>query len=742
MARGKNAVATNNEAERALEAATAPLTESPPELHALPGGAAQGPSFMPEPPPVTPPSAADLQMQKDVRREANRTAHAIQQQAHGQAATMPTPSLRSLGQLQKTLPGTERIRIRKRLADGTLMYINEYNWKALQPVGDIEAFIAKYIRPHFGGGEYVISGVTASNAEIPAGSVPIADDPNAPASPASTQAGSPQVEFTRELLADQRAILTQHAPQAPQNPVTLLRDLKQLEREFTPAVVAAPPVVTQGDSLVSGVMSLVGMMMQQQQQAQAEYARIERDRQEREREERKERERQDRERYDRERQEREQRERERQEREQRDREREREQREAERREADRRFELLTQQITQASKPDPMTQRFMEKMIDQTLSPPPPPPPLAPSEPSAKPLDTIKETLELVKLMRPDDGGESKLMGLLLQERMGPAQLLELIKASNEGGGLRGATETLTAVLGMMQAVQQQMSPASGGIIETIMQSVPDTIRSIGDAVRARQQQGPQRVIVHQRPPQPLPQPSYAPPAQQQPQQRPSVPPQAPNVQPMQPVQQPQPVSPVPTPMRPPAPSTPPPQPVDAPAAADPVQEAQERVQARLGHIPALPAGSADKINEITRMTATGEDDKVINALMEFVFFLAKEPTWAPIMLRLLMVLKSGNHQMSLQFVQALLQGFVQSQLMLEDVAKTVWITVQRHIDVIVQHAMNGPSNAEPEGPQGPPDVPEDLLPDLGPDESDSELDELIIAGMEGEAQADDGAEGE
>lgn len=110
-------------------------------------------------------------------------ARAVEKAADQRQATLTSQSLRKFGQIAKLFPGAERVRVRKRLDDGTSGPIGDWSLRDIASTGDIEAFLLQYVRPVYRGGRYSVSIFDANGREIDAGVIPIPDPPATPAGP-------------------------------------------------------------------------------------------------------------------------------------------------------------------------------------------------------------------------------------------------------------------------------------------------------------------------------------------------------------------------------------------------------------------------------------------------------------------------------------------------------------------------------------------------------------------------------
>lgn len=153
---------------------------------------------------------------------------------------MPPPASQSPGQLQKArrvsatapataapaqprkdiarmMPSSHRVYVYKKKEDGKQTFINEYTAQELQGAGTIEAFIKKYVVPHYEHGEYHVHYFDGQGKEpTPLGSVNIeAPVDYVPPQRANVQKQQTAAESLREAMALQKEIQQQMLAQQP-----------------------------------------------------------------------------------------------------------------------------------------------------------------------------------------------------------------------------------------------------------------------------------------------------------------------------------------------------------------------------------------------------------------------------------------------------------------------------------------------------------------------------------------------
>lgn len=173
----------------------------------------------PPPPPVQPsPYSMSGKEAKAAERMLDRSADQFA------AGRVNKTLLRKFGHIAQTIPGAERIRLRKRRENGNLGYIGEYNFRDLASVGDMEVFIAKYAKPTYGPGEYDVTIIDQTGREFPGGSVWIEGGP-IDAIGAAPNGG--MVDLVRDLVNKNNV----PQPLAP-DPFEQMRKAQQLAKEL------------------------------------------------------------------------------------------------------------------------------------------------------------------------------------------------------------------------------------------------------------------------------------------------------------------------------------------------------------------------------------------------------------------------------------------------------------------------------------------------------------------------------
>lgn len=188
-----------------------------------------------------------------------------------QATNQPTPSTRRFGPVGKKLPGSEHVKLHKRLETGKLAYVGEYHSSDMAQSQNIESFIAKYIQPKFGPGEYQITGVTASGQEFDAGSVTLMA-PLGEAIDSPTVGGTTPLNLIQQMLdreAERRDAELRALSSNQKDPIKTLKELHELQQSLSPQL---PPLMPSMDSdrrsnatetMMAGMMSMMTTVLAQ-----------------------------------------------------------------------------------------------------------------------------------------------------------------------------------------------------------------------------------------------------------------------------------------------------------------------------------------------------------------------------------------------------------------------------------------------------------------------------------------------
>jgi hypothetical protein len=179
-------------------------------------------------------------------RAPSRAERREVRQADRDARNKVAPSMKKLGELGKKMPGPEHAKVHKRLENGTLAYVGEYGVKDIAQSQDLETFLHRYVKPHFGPGEYQIRGVDARGNEYDAGTITLLGSKEK--EDASTNELSPLSLLQRQLDRDaeerRRERTQQRAPE--KDPIDQFVKLTELGDKLNKGDGGALSTVLQG----------------------------------------------------------------------------------------------------------------------------------------------------------------------------------------------------------------------------------------------------------------------------------------------------------------------------------------------------------------------------------------------------------------------------------------------------------------------------------------------------------------
>jgi hypothetical protein len=342
------------------------------------------------------------------------------------ATAAQSPSTRRLGELGKKLPGAEHVKVEKRQANGSLAYVGNYRMADLSQSQDMETFIAQYIKPHYGAGEYQLTGIDAHGREIDGGTVQILE-PIGNADPLPQREGGALADVVKTLIRDRSTQPTQV------NPISQLKELLEVKKSIDGEDAEAK--AAEGGT-VAAMISAMGQQSSNQMNMMVT--------------------------------------------------------------------LLTTLLPLMMKKeeDPIMPLLLAKLLDDKGGGGQLPPPLPPANPMADVLPIVQA---LAAVMKPAEGGEGDLKGVLLQhilttsqnERLGPAQMVELFNSMRGERGTDDFKKSLDNMGFMMNAIRElrnQTEPVSGGWQDVVgalasnrelASSIAGAIRVKTDATRAR-----------------------------------------------------------------------------------------------------------------------------------------------------------------------------------------------------------------------------------------------------------------
>jgi len=355
---------------------------------------------------------------------------------------------------------------------------------------------------------------------------------------------------------------------------------------------------------------------------------------------------------------------------------------------------------------------------------------------ADPVQNLKGMAEIVALLRPEKSDtDNKLLQHLLEERMSPRDLIELVKSGHGTDDFKKAFENWQVMMTAVQTLRQQ---SEGGVGATsfwdacaALVSNRDFASSMAGVIRAKTSANPQqRVLPQVQQHQQLPPGSDAAmeaevidferrasalrtrrldlarrrvDAERQLQEESEALQQEIDRNPNQ--------------HKPVVAAAPPPIPDQQPGAeeapvATPGQEAAvQRVQKRTGgRIPPLPPDIAEHLNGLLAAT---EDGDLVEAMFELLFYLAGLDHWDQFARAVLATIKNNDKKQTIEFLDAFFAGLEEINLTDKSLRDRVLLVFDRHFADIVTHAQS-------QGAQ-PPAEPEDEGEEEYDDDEDDEL---------------------
>lgn len=188
-----------------------------------------------------------------------------------QAKNMQTPSKKRFGILGEKIPGAEHIKIHKRMDNGDLSYVGEYDANALSQSQDIEGFCNRYIKPSYGPGEYQITGVDAAGRSFDGGKVTLINPLSTPDLPPATVSAANPLALVQQMLErdatrrDQeiRALMSDR-----KDPIQMLKEMHELQRDMAPPMPQLKP--SEGNSnrgndatatMMAGMFQMMGTVL-------------------------------------------------------------------------------------------------------------------------------------------------------------------------------------------------------------------------------------------------------------------------------------------------------------------------------------------------------------------------------------------------------------------------------------------------------------------------------------------------
>lgn len=329
--------------------------------------------------------------------------------------------------------------------------------------------------------------------------------------------------------------------------------------------------------------------------------------------------------------------------------------------ADRQNQLMMTLLTKPREEDPIMKLLLTKMISEggmgggggALPPPPPPP--------AKATDGLADILTAMAAFMGNMGGGGgdddfkEFLKTSLAQKQGDQlsikDVIELLGVKKEGKDeFTSAIDHMAAIMNLTNNVRQQQEPgAAAGFFDALAAlfanrdfagSLAQAVRSKTDktagVVETRLQAEGQRIAMEnrmlQRERQQLAATAAAPPPR-------SVP----------------------------------------PAATEQVQKAAERVVARTGRLPELPANTYEHVNNI--LGAKDEAEQVGKTLAMLIYF-AEFDDWKVFTERTLGMIRDGRKAEALKYLTAFFEGLAAIDLLTEEAGKGVVQVLGKHFEVV------------------------------------------------------------
>ncbi len=566
--------------------------------------------------------------------------------------TKPSPGLNKLGMsIASMMPGAERVRVEKRLPNGVLGFIADYSKTDLSGHPDLQSFLSKYVKPNHGAGEYKVTGLDSSGRMYEAGSVHLLEPPSV-----SETGGA--MAMMQNLMAQQKHTHEEQIKElkanmsAQPNPVSVLRELHSLNKEMAPPA-ATPAASAAAESTLAAVitsssqtmMQMMQMMNQQATAAATQQMQM--------------------------------------------------------------FMAMQERSDKAAQAQTMMMMEMFKQKEVAATPrgdsmPPPPPPASPLEGMKDLVQILADVGALGGGAPPQDDMKDLLKQMVLGDRMGTKEILELVKSfspqaaggGSEMNGFKAAVDNMAVVMNMANQMKQNSegSPSStiwdaiGALVSNrdFATSIASAIRVNTEQVQHQTQKQQQRMTVQSQQALQLAAQQRALVAQQQ-QLAAATAARTPIAATVPPKKSKK------------GQSVPPPSAaavaaVTGPASIAPPQSqvtkeevaaAQQRLEENRMKAPTkLPDGIIPKVNDIVQAVSDAKDDAIVETTVLFVMFLYGDPQWKPFAEKLLQAAQEGNKENTLSMLGGLMQGFVHTGLLQIEVAREVLRCIDQHFAII------------------------------------------------------------
>lgn len=564
-----------------------------------------------------------------------RAEKRAEQERKKAAEATASPSAKRLGPIGKKLPGAEHIKVHRRGSDGRRTFVNDYSIADLAASQDIESFLNLYVKPTFGPGIYEITGVDAKGGVMDMGSVQLAGAPAEEKSTGGLSAMDLLHTMLQEQLKGNNRPPPRPAPAPPQeNPIDQMRKLHELRKEM------------EGEPNTGGDATAAAIRMLGQSQSSSMELLL-----------------------------------------------------AMMQKSDERFMQMMQMMQpqqQQQGADPMVLVLLKALIEDKSgsNSAPLPPPVAPPSP----LEGIKEVVELVKAMQPQQNDSDSLTKLLLAERMTPKDTIEMVKSLSGDRGTDDFRKTAENITAMHNLMGMMGGGGGGGWSEFFNSPLASSIANgINNKLamqrqRAAGQQPMNAATELQARAQQLQERKLAI-AERELAQREAQLGLGPGAE---------------------AAELDPEQSVDM---SPQQQQAVQRVRSvNQGKLPPLPADISQYANALV---LAEEDGDLVGGVINLVEYLTTQDYWDRLGNAILQTIHAGEQEVALRYIEALFDGLVQIQIVTTELRNRIVEVVMEHWETIHSHVVESFEDASQLDPEAA------VAAAFGEDEDDEDDDETL-----------------
>jgi hypothetical protein len=229
-----------------------------------------------EPPPLRPPAPDELvnpfTTEPAPEPRTTKTQQRNERTDNRQALNQMPPSTRRFGsQLGRKLPGSEHVIVHKRLETGQLAYAGEYHQADLSQSQNLESFLAKFVQPKYGPGEYQITAVDGTGREYDAGYILLLkplDEPDK--TPGAPVAGPNLMNLVQQMFDRESARRDQEfrvLAGTQKDPIEMMRKVHELQKDLTPPAPPLPALKpsekgsSTTDTVLAGMMQMMSTVL-------------------------------------------------------------------------------------------------------------------------------------------------------------------------------------------------------------------------------------------------------------------------------------------------------------------------------------------------------------------------------------------------------------------------------------------------------------------------------------------------